>query len=370
VAEYEFFQVARSGRWNYFNGKVVNMDSSNTLREGHEGDSKYHPLVSIITPTYNHENFIGDCIESVLAQTYPYWEQIIIDDGSTDRTAEIVSHYDDERIIYTKQDNIGIWRLKDTYNKALEISHGKLIAVLEGDDFWPPDKLEKQISAFNQPEVVLSWGKCIATNRLGKQLYACNNNLKTFDNRTREELIRELLFHNFIPACTVMCRKDALLSIGGFQQPEQVPYVDYPTWLQLSLIGKLKAVDEILGYWRQHENQVTAKMSHDIVMGGNRCAISFFQNLPQPLRDSCGVTLGEIQKNLMYNIAALYFHAGRVNLCERQWIEARMNFYKALQGGTSDLKTKAIVGLTCSYLGLDMEWIAKLMHKPSLDEFH
>jgi len=76
-----------------------------------------HPLVSIITPTYNHERFIAQCIESALAQTYPHWEQIIIDDGSTDRTAEIVARYDDERIIYVRQANQGIWRLAETYNK-------------------------------------------------------------------------------------------------------------------------------------------------------------------------------------------------------------------------------------------------------------
>ncbi|OPZ86920.1 MAG: putative teichuronic acid biosynthesis glycosyltransferase TuaG [Firmicutes bacterium ADurb.Bin419] len=346
------------------------MDSSNTLREGHEGDSKYHPLVSIITPTYNHENFIGDCIESVLAQTYPYWEQIIIDDGSTDRTGKIVAQYNDERLTYLKQDNIGIWRLKETYNKALKISHGKLIAVLEGDDFWPPDKLEKQIPAFNNPEVVLSWGKCIAVNRSNKPLYTCNNNLKKFKNRRREKLMRELLFHNFIPACTAMCRKDALLSIGGFQQPPKAPHVDYFTWLCLSLIGELKPVDAILGYWRQHENQVSNKMSHDMILASSRYAIAFFQSLPQPLRNSCGVTMKEMQVNCMHNIATMHFGKGRTNLYEQQWIEARKNFYKALQGGSPCLKTKVIVGLICSYLGLDMEWIAKLMHKPSLDEFH
>ncbi len=58
------------------------------------------PLVSIITPTYNHENFISECLESVLAQSYANWEQIVIDDGSTDRTAKIVSQFKDDRIKY------------------------------------------------------------------------------------------------------------------------------------------------------------------------------------------------------------------------------------------------------------------------------
>ncbi len=66
------------------------------------------PLISIITPTYNHANFIRKCIDSVIEQDYPNWEQIIIDDGSTDDTSNIISEFDDKRIIYIKQDNIGI----------------------------------------------------------------------------------------------------------------------------------------------------------------------------------------------------------------------------------------------------------------------
>lgn len=340
------------------------MERSNINRS----HSKSQPLISIITPTYNHEKFIGECIESVLAQTYPHWEQIIIDDGSTDRTEEIIAQYNDERIKYIKQDNIGIWRLSETYNRALEISQGELIAILEGDDFWPPDKLEMQILAFNRPGVVLSWGKCIATNRMGRTLYICNNNLNWFKNRIREELIQKLLLENFIPACTAICRKDALLSIGGFQQPQQVPYVDYPTWMQLSLIGELKPVDEVLGFWRRYGNQITAKMSIDMTMAGDRCVMSFFQSLPGPLRASCGLGMKELQDRHMHNMAAMHFYAGRISLLGRQWIEARKNFRQALQGGTPFLKAKAFAGITCSYLKLDMEWVALLMRKPRLSD--
>jgi len=69
------------------------------------------PLVSIITPTYNHQEFIAECIDSVLAQTYFEWEQIIIDDGSTDGTPRIISRYVDKRIKYIRQENQGIWWL-------------------------------------------------------------------------------------------------------------------------------------------------------------------------------------------------------------------------------------------------------------------
>ena len=167
-----------------------------------------------------------------------------------------------------------------------------------------------------------------------------------------------------------MCRKDALLSIGGFQQPHQVPYVDYPTWLQLSLIGELKPIDEVLGFWRRHKKQITATMLIDMAKARDRCAISFFQSLPPLSRAHCGFDMRELQEKCMHNMAAIYFYAGRINLLERKWIESRNNFSQALETGTPPLKAKALAGIACSYLRRDMELASRLMLKPCLSELH
>ena len=95
----------------------------------------HSPQVSIITSTFNHERFIGPCIESVINQTYQNWEQIIIDDGSSDRTPEIVRSYKDSRIHYIYQQNQSIEALAQTYNRALRESQGQLVGILERDDF-------------------------------------------------------------------------------------------------------------------------------------------------------------------------------------------------------------------------------------------
>lgn len=331
---------------------------------------KSHPLVTIVTPTYNHEKFIGKCIESVLAQTYPYWEQIIIDDGSTDGTGDIVAQYTANRIKYVRQDNIGIWRLDEIYNKALRLSKGELIAVLEGDDLWPSYKLEKQVSAFETPGVVLSWGKATVVNRTGKTLYTNPLSLRWFEHRSKEEVLQRLLFQNFITACTAMCRKDALFAIGGFKQPQQVPYVDYPTWLELSLVGELKPVDEVLGFWRRHGDQISTTMKMEMANARNHCAISFYQRLPHSARTRLGLSLEELQNLHTHNVAAIYFNAGRINLLERRWIKARKNFGKALHEGTPSIKAMAFAGIVCSYLRLDMEWAALRIRKPCLSELY
>lgn len=104
------------------------------------------PLVSIIMPAYNCENFISHAIDSVISQTYKNWELIVVDDCSIDRTAEIVKEYikKDCRIQYYKLDkNSGAAMAR---NKAIELAKGKYIAFLDSDDIWFPEKLRKQIS--------------------------------------------------------------------------------------------------------------------------------------------------------------------------------------------------------------------------------
>jgi glycosyltransferase involved in cell wall biosynthesis len=328
---------------------------------------KGQPLVSIITPTYNHEKFIRQCIESVLAQTYPHWEQIIIDDDSTDETGEIVAQYKDRRIKYLRQNNLGIWKLSRTYNKALRCSQGELIGILEGDDFWPPYKLEKQIAAFERQEVVLSWGKAAITNSKGRIIMVSPKGLKWFRNRSKEEILKKLLFQNFIPACTVMCRKDALMSIGGFKQPEYAPYIDYPTWLELCLQGNFSSVDEIMGYWRRHERQVSITMRTTMVEAG-KYSIDFFRQMPQELRASTGIDINDLLLNHRHQIASAFFLSGRIALTEGKWEEAKKNFREAFDKGSFSTKLEALVGLICGRCRIDLEWVAKIMNIPRLKD--
>ena len=223
------------------------------------------PLVSIITPTYNHEKFIGKCIESVISQTYPHWEMIIVDDGSNDSTADIIKRFKDNRIKYIKQERKGIWRLSETYNKALKNSKGDLIAVLEGDDFWPDNKLEQQILTFEDPEVVLSWGKVDIIDEFNEKTGFRPKTIDWLKTKSNLGMYKYLFFGNFIPACTVMCSKSKLIEINGFKQCKEFPYVDHTTWLELGLKGKLYYLDYKLGYWRHHETQISAKMSVEMV---------------------------------------------------------------------------------------------------------
>ena len=233
-----------------------------------------NPLVSIITPTYNHEKYIADCIRSAISQTYQNWEMIIVDDGSTDKTEEIckltITKFRNSQIKYIRQEHLGAYKLGLTYNKALNEAKGEFIAILEGDDFWSPDKLAIQIPYFSDNSILLTYGNCIVANESGKPLFyrriITNENVR--DNRPLGSALKEFVkAENFIYAQTVMIRKDALIKIGGFIQPDYLHLIDFPTWCRLALEGQFKAIPQPLGYWRRNIKSLTFSNPHIISVG-------------------------------------------------------------------------------------------------------
>jgi len=316
-------------------------------------------LVSIITPTYNHEKFIDECIGSVLNQTYRNWEHIIVDDGSTDRTGEIIKRYGDERIVYIRlEKNLGIKNLSKIYNEALNRASGEIIAILEGDDCWPADKLEKQVEAFNKPNCVLCWGKARLINEQGVLPGAIPPEKRLFRHMSQPKAIKELIKSNFIPAVTVMCRKDALLYVGGFKQVDYTPYVDHPTWLELAMVGDICSSTEVLGYWRRHSNQVTRKMLEEMVLS-TKYPFEFYGNLPPGIRKRIGLNEKTLRNIYQNKLASLKFHQGRVLLHTNDFAGARTYFLESFHRGTGWPKLKAIIGIVFTYLKIDFEWAAR-----------
>lgn len=234
------------------------------------------PRVSIISPVYNAEKYIRRCIDSVLRQTYPHWEQLIVDDGSSDGTQQIIEEYDDPRIRYIRLPHRGLTALAATYNAALNTARGDLIAILEGDDEFPADKLSRQVPAFDDPNVVLSWGR-------GPILDDDSNIVRYWPLRREwrrdwdtAELFRQLTRKNILsPTLTVMVRKTALEQIGGFQQQGSRLYVDLRTWLGVTAYvrGVARYIDADLGLYRLHSTNTgvlhIAQLRlehHDVVM--------------------------------------------------------------------------------------------------------
>ena len=116
------------------------------------------PLVSIITPVFNREEYISLCINSILNQTYRHFEYFIIDDGSTDKTSKIIEEYlqSDKRItVITNSYNLGAAK---SYNKGVEASKGKYLMRLDSDDIAFPDRIEKQINYLEKNKKIFALG--------------------------------------------------------------------------------------------------------------------------------------------------------------------------------------------------------------------
>lgn len=207
------------------------------------------PLVSIITPTYNRADFIGQAIDSVLAQTYGHFELIIVDDGSEDETRELVETYQDSRIIYRYQENQG---QSIARNLALKIARGDFICFLDSDNFWFPDKLEKSLEVFREhPEVDIVYGDGVTINESGQEI--SRENMRRYTGHIAAHMLKD----NVVSMNTTMARRRCFDEMGGFSGKRRVAD-DYDLWLRFSARFYFFYLPEYLAYYRVMENQISS----------------------------------------------------------------------------------------------------------------
>ncbi len=332
------------------------------------------PLVSIITPTYNHEKYLADCIRSAQAQTYTNWEMIVVDDGSTDLSFSIATSFaeNDVRVKVFTQKNVGIFRLGETYNFALDQSLGKYIAVLEGDDVWLPEKLEWQVEEMEKDEEkVLCWGMAYSSTADLSENSALYPTLKTdiniYNNYPKGYASKKLIFSCFIPALTVLVRKSALKKIGGFIQNNNLPLVDLPTWQQLSLIGGFIFIPKPLGNWRIYPNQVTKTYTSEMAEGFFKLGIDFyFSNKTLVL--STSVTKKDIDKYFKKLLVINYSRSGRYKLIRKDFAGARKSYLKSIFSfGLNEpiWKLRSVIGLIFCLFKKDIESFTKRIGRVS-----
>jgi glycosyltransferase involved in cell wall biosynthesis len=319
------------------------------------------PVISILTPTFNHEKYIQTCIESVVNQTYPHWEMIIVDDGSTDETPKIVGRYKDSRIIYLRKEHRGINYLGENYNHAMRISRGDLLLILEGDDFLPPHRFELQLRVFEDEKVVLSHGRYGYVFNNKTVVYPTPFKMEDLRNRPVGSALKIFLQgFNPIGSQSVMIRKSALQEIGGFTQPKYLPLVDYPTWMKLALKGTFEFIPEILGFWRRHPQSVTMNRNEQIFEGFIQYCDEFVATFHEEL-----VKLGLIEFS-SHRGAIAYLSLCWIKLSQGDWIRALELGRKgwALRRGVSwSFKRKMLIGLMGAYLNIDLPKYFKRMNQ-------
>ena len=212
---------------------------------------KNEPLVSILMNCYNGEAYLSEAIESILNQIYQNWEIIFWDNQSTDSSAEIYKNYNDSRFKYyyaPEHTDLGGGRAR-----AWPYLTGEFIAVLDTDDVWVPQKLEKQIPLLDDPDVgVVISDTLFFNDRKEKPLYDGKYPPTGY-------VFEELLRGYFVSLETLVFRKSTVLSLPRAFDPDFNAITDFDIVVRLARISKLEIYPGILAKWRVHSNSDTWK---------------------------------------------------------------------------------------------------------------
>lgn len=223
----------------------------------------YLPLVSVIVPAYNAEAFIGQTLSSVLSQTYRNIEVLVVDDGSQDRTAEIVESIAqrDERVILLQQLNAGVAAAR---NLAIEKSSGEYIAPIDADDIWYPQKLEKQVQCFleagSSVGLVYAWSVFIDEEGLIIGRYNAHDFFTI--HKLEGEVYTAMIYRNLIGNASVpLIRRACFEQVGGYncqlKEQDAQGCEDWDIYLRIAEFYQFRVVPEFLVGYRQ----VTGSMS-------------------------------------------------------------------------------------------------------------
>lgn len=217
-------------------------------------------LISIITASYNYENYIKETIESVISQTYTNWEMIILDDGSKDNSVDVIRNYclKDSRIKLYQHHNNENKGLAETLKLGLEKAKGEWIIFLESDDSITPDYIEKKLQVIKEyPDIKFIFNdvNCFGDNSRVKEMekYFISQKSKIIQNPNPRNFLCDFEEFNIIPTfSTVMLKKEILKDIDYNSPLKKI--LDYYLWTQIALNNEFYYINQKLTNWRMHPN--------------------------------------------------------------------------------------------------------------------
>ena len=202
------------------------------------------PTISVVIPSYNAAPYLAETLHSVFGQTYPVHEIIVVNDGSTDKTEEVLRSYSD-KILIVKQENVGEGASR---NAGIERSTGDWVAFLDADDIWHPTKLERQVTLLNSRSDLV----CIHT-------WFYSFGTQNEERPVPREILREkydietLICHALVLPSSAMVRRSLQLRF----LPWRVISIDMIYFAELSQMGRFACVLEPLVGWRKHPQSMT-----------------------------------------------------------------------------------------------------------------
>jgi glycosyltransferase involved in cell wall biosynthesis len=288
------------------------------------------PLISVIIPTFNHANFLGRAIQSVLDQTYTFWEAIIIDNHSTDNTDDIMMGFNDPRITFLKIHNNGV--IAASRNAGIRAAKGEWIALLDSDDWWMMNKLQVCLDNTNDKVDLVHHDLEIVTNN---PRYYQRKKTKSWQLKS-PVLVDLLLNGNAIVNSSVFVRKRVLQQIGGINESvEMIAAEDYNAWLRIAQLTEgFVYVSCTLGYYLIHDQSISQK---DMSQSSRIAVAEFVPGLSEP------------QKLKLE--ASFRYTTGRYNYYTDDFVKARESLLFSMKWGDSILKIKSAVFLLLTLKG-------------------
>lgn len=234
------------------------------------------PLVSVIMPAYNAQDFVADAIESVLAQGYRPLEVLVADDGSTDATARVVKAFG-EPVRYLWRENGGPAAARNT---ALREARGDYIAFLDSDDLWHPRKLEVQVGLMeSRPDVCISGGRKTHFRQVGEVEWAPLPEAPP----THAVPLEKILIRNRFSTSTVLARAEAVRRAGEFDEGIFGPE-DWDMWRRILQGGAGLDLRAVLAAYRERDDSVSDNAARMLANNRKVLGKAFRDNPEMPRR--------------------------------------------------------------------------------------
>jgi glycosyltransferase involved in cell wall biosynthesis len=212
------------------------------------------PRVDVIIPAYNAAKYVAAAIESVLAQTFSDWRVLVIDDGSTDETAEVVAPYVarlEGKIKYIKRINGGVSAARNT---GILNSSAEFLAMLDADDIWLPCRLAESLKVIEaRPEIGLTYGFISRIDQDGRLIDTWDRRQKHGEGRVAPYIYMKQID---LPTLTVTVRRKCIDEVGMFDESLRITE-DRDLWFRISLRYEVALVPKVLAYYRVSPNSIT-----------------------------------------------------------------------------------------------------------------
>lgn len=292
------------------------------------------PIVSVIMPCWNRERFIGDAIRSVLAQTLADFELVVVDDGSTDGTREVVASFSDPRLRCHHCNHRGI---SAAMNTGLAAARGRYIARLDSDDVWLPEMLEIQVGVLeSRPEIGLAYSRAECTDSEWKPLGMSWG----YPLRYPGETFRSMVYNDCTCNITVVCRRECFQRAGNYDEALETSE-DLDMWLRVARHTQFAFTDRVLARVRLHGDSITGGISDSRDVQMEKRGMVFDKLFATPdLPPEIVALKGHVYSNLHLSNGLLWIGHGKFR-------KAFHAFRRAVAVSSSPAYTLARIGWSC-----------------------